>query len=210
MKEILLITNIKNKNNGLNNTYDPTCFDNKIHIRLRNFESSDVIAGFESKLTFTLEYFLALFIKSFPSYSVDFNIKDNNDATKQYIFSKYINEFKQSDAFKEIYNDLNTVVDFIDIDIKPLYSKKFQTTKVSQFGNILDIVDENLLTNNVRDFTNSFNKESIKSFILDDSVSLLITEVNEDNPNEKYLNKNARKIAREIKKGNGYQENKLW
>ena len=51
---------------------------------------------------------------------------------------------------------------------------------------------------------------SIKTFLLDDSISLFITEMSEENVNEKYLNKNARKLSKQILKDNGYQENKLW
>ena len=207
MKEVLLIKRIK-KDEVFNLRYDPTCFDHNIHIRLKKYSGNELVAGLEQKLIFVVEYFLIKFIKSFPSYSVDFNMKDESDATRKYIFSKYINEFKQSEVFNAIKNDLNVVVDFDDIVIKPLYSKKETFTKESQFGNILDVVDLDI--SSLDEFVSKVTQSaSIKAFLLDDSVSLLLSEV-EDNLNEKYINKNARKLSKEILKDNGYQENKLW
>ena len=202
MKEVLVIRRVKTQHNGCNLSYDPTCFDKNIHIRLKKYDGDELIAGFEQKLIFTIEHLLQKFIKTFPSYSVDFNIKDDSDATKNYIFSKYINEFKQTDQYKSIRDELYGLINFDDIVIKPVYSKKETITKESQFGNILDIVDIDL--NDLVEFNNS-----IRSFLLDDSISLLLTEV-EDNLNEKYLNRNARKLSKQILKDNGYQENKLW
>ena len=212
MKELLLVKSIKRQWDGMNLSYDPKCFDNNLHIRLKNFKVGDVIAGFESKLAFTLGYFLNLFIKTFPSASIDFAIPDNSEAIKQYIFSKYVNEFKQTPTFKALVTRLSTVIDFNDILIKPLYSKKAATTKMSQFGNVVNIIGDELLSNDLEKFTTELiNKTSIENFLLDDSISLLITEIEEDKDiKEKYLNKNARKIAKELKKDNGYQQNKLW
>lgn len=212
MKELLLVKNIRKQRDGLNLSYDPRCFDSNLHIRLKTFKMGDVIAGFEDKLAFTLGYFIPLFIKKFPSYSVDFNIKDESDSTKNYIFSKYINEFKQSELFKELINKLSSKIAFDDIIIKPVYSKKFETTKLNQFGNVLEVVDENILGSDLDKFTEELNHyKSIESFLLDDSTSLFLSEVDEsDVLNEKYLNRNARKIARDIKKNNGYKENTLW
>lgn len=210
MKEVLLIKRVKNQFDGFNLAYDPTCFDHNLHIRLKKYVGDELIAGFEQKLIFLVEYFLQKFMKSFSSYSVDFNIKDESDATKKYIFSKYINEFKQSNIYKQIVDDLSKIIDFEDIVIKSAYSKKESFTKESQFGNIQDILEKDSFNeSDIDSFCNRFNCSSVRSFLLDDSISLLLTEV-EDNLNEKYINKNARKIEREIKKGNNYQESKLW
>lgn len=209
MKEVLLISQIR-KDTSLQNNYDPTCFDKNIHIRLRNYKEDDVISGLEDKLSFVLSYFIQKFIKSFPSYSIDFNIKDDSEATKNYIFSKYINEFKQSNIYREIVSQLQTVIDFKDIVIKPLYSKKFTTTKVSQFGNLTEVIGDNFLGNNLSEFISLVRCESIKGFLNVNSLSLMITEYSEEDPNEKYISKNTRKIEKELKKSNGYHESKLW
>ena len=209
MKEVLLISQIRNDISPRNN-YDPTCFDKNIHIRLRNYKEDDVISGLEDKLSFVLSYFIQKFIKSFPSYSIDFNIKDDSEATKNYIFSKYINEFKQSDIYREIVSQLQTVIDFKDIVIKPLYSKKFTTTKVSQFGNLTEVIGDNFLGNTLSEFISLVRCESIKGFLSVNSLSLMITEYSEEDPNEKYISKNTRKIEKELKKSNGYHESKLW
>lgn len=209
MKEVLLISQIR-KDISPQNNYDPTCFDKNIHIRLRNYKEDDVISGLEDKLSFVLSYFIQKFIKSFPSYSIDFNIKDDSEATKNYIFSKYINEFKQSNIYREIVSQLQTVIDFKDIVIKPLYSKKFTTTKVSQFGNLTEVIGDNFLGNTLSEFISLFRCESIKSFLNVNSLSLMITEYSEEDPNEKYISKNTRKIEKELKKSNGYHESKLW
>ena len=42
MKEVLLISQIR-KDRSLQNSYDPTCFDKNIHIRLRNYKEDDII-----------------------------------------------------------------------------------------------------------------------------------------------------------------------
>lgn len=209
MKEVLLISQIR-KDISPQNNYDPTCFDKNIHIRLRNYKEDDVISGLEDKLSFVLSYFIQKFIKSFPSYSIDFNIKDDSEATKNYIFSKYINEFKQSDIYREIVSQLQTVIDFKDIVIKPLYSKKFTTTKVSQFGNLTEVIGDNFLGNTLSEFISLVRCESIKGFLSVNSLSLMITEYSEEDPNEKYISKNTRKIEKELKKSNGYHESKLW
>ena len=209
MKEVLLISQIR-KDRSLQNSYDPTCFDKNIHIRLRNYKEDDIISGLEDKLSFVLSYFIQKFIKSFPSYSIDFNIKDDSEATKNYIFSKYINEFKQSNIYKEIVSQLQTVIDFKDIVIKPLYSKKFTTTKVSQFGNLTEVIGDDFLGNNLSEFISLVRCESIKGFLNVNSLSLMITEYTEEDPNEKYISKNTRKIEKELKKSNGYHESKLW
>lgn len=209
MKEVLLISQVR-KDISSQNNYDPTCFDKNIHIRLRNYKEDDVISGLEDKLSFVLSYFIQKFIKSFPSYSIDFNIKDDSEATKNYIFSKYINEFKQSDIYREIVSQLQTVIDFKDIVIKPLYSKKFTTTKVSQFGNLTEVIGDNFLGNTLSEFISLVRCESIKSFLNVNSLSLMITEYSEEDPNEKYISKNTRKIEKELKKSNGYHESKLW
>ena len=202
MKEVLLISQIR-KDRSLQNSYDPTCFDKNIHIRLRNYKEDDIISGLEDKLSFVLSYFIQKFIKSFPSYSIDFNIKDDSEATKNYIFSKYINEFKQSNIYKEIVSQLQTVIDFKDIVIKPLYSKKFTTTKVSQFGNLTEVIGDDFLGNNLSEFISLVRCESIKGFLNVNSLSLMITEYPEEDPNEKYISKNTRKIEKELKKSNG-------
>lgn len=209
MKEVLLISQIR-KDISPQNNYDPTCFDKNIHIRLRNYKADDVISGLEDKLSFVLSYFIQKFIKSFPSYSIDFNIKDDSEATKNYIFSKYINEFKQSNIYREIVSQLQTVIDFKDIVIKPLYSKKFTTTKVSQFGNLTEVIGDDFLGNNLSEFISLVRCESIKGFLNVNSLSLMITEYSEEDPNEKYISKNTRKIEKELKKSNGYHESKLW
>lgn len=205
MAELLLVTRLKTQVNNVDFNYEPTCFDKNIHIRLKMYEEGDVISGLESKLTFLVEYFLQLFIKEFPSYKVDFKLKDNSESIKEYIFSKYINEFKQNSAvYKLLCSELGKLINFEQILIKPVYSKKITTTKMTQFGNILDVIDENVMTKL------PFNIYSITSFLLNDSLSLIISEDIADNPNEKYLNRSARKLEKQIKKANGYQENKLW
>ena len=205
MAELLLVTRLKTQANNVDFNYEPTCFDKNIHIRLKMYEEGDVISGLESKLTFLVEYFLQLFIKEFPSYKVDFKLKDDSESVKEYIFSKYINEFKQNSAvYKLLCSELGKLINFEQILIKPVYSKKITTTKMTQFGNILDVIDENVMTKL------PFNIYSITSFLLNDSLSLIISEDIADNPNEKYLNRSARKLEKQIKKANGYQENKLW
>lgn len=210
MKELLVVKRLKTFHNVNNFNYEPTCFDRNIHVRLRTYDEGDVISGLEAKLAFTLEYFLHLFIKSFPSYKVDFKVKDDSDSTKQYIFSKYINEFKQSDIYKQLCVELSKMINFEQILIKPVYSKKFVTTKMTQFGNILDIVDSDL-GKSLSDFVdNVMESGSINTFLLNDSISLVISEEVSDNPNEKYLNRSVRKLEKQLQKSNGYQENKLW
>lgn len=217
MKEIVLIERFFNSNNSDTSekslSFDPTCFDHNLHIRLKKYKSDDLIAGFEQKLTFVIEYYLNKFIRSFPQYTVDFsNSEDDNseavrNAFKNYIFSKYINEFKQSEEYIEIVRQLRKFIDFNDIVIKPVYSKKDTMTKKSQFGNILDYITEN---------ANPFVKlrnVNPANMIIDDSISYLITNVEmleSNNLNAKYLNKNVKKLSREFLKSNGYQENKLW
>ena len=218
MKEVLLIKRLKNGLDSRECSYDPTCFDHNIHIRLKTYKGDELIAGFEQKLIFVIEYFLHRFIRSFTTYTIDFKkLDDNSEATKKYIFLKYINEFKQSPAYLMIKKDLKNYIDFDDIVIKGTYSKKEISTKESQFGNIFDIIDENFITNNhdstvdVNIFLNKFDVSysNFANLLLDDSISLLFSEV-EDNLNEKYLNKNARKLAKDIASNGGFEESKLW
>lgn len=210
MKEVLFIKRTKKSNQDYKITFDPRCFDNNLHIRLKKYKGDELISGFEQKLIFTIEYLLANFIKRFPSYSVDFKVKDDSEEVKNYIFSKYVNEFKQSHEYKMLKKDLGTVIDFTDIVIRPLYSKKEIYTKESQFGNILDFAETNTSENSLTYFISKYTDvKTIKAFLLDDSISLLLTDVDE-NVNEKYIAKNARKLTREIKKANGYKESQLW
>lgn len=209
MYEILEINHLKKS--GTNTDIDPTCFDNNIHIRLKTFKEGDMINGLESKLILVVQFLLTRFIKNFPSYKIDFAVKDNSESTKKYIFSKYINEFKITDEYQALINALSVHICFTDILIKPVYSKKVILDKKSQLGNLFDLFEADYEETVFSDFIDTMIRDnSLKSFLFDNRKSLLLIEAKEDTSNKKYENKAVRKLEKELLKNNNFSEEKLW
>lgn len=211
MKELLLIKRINCKENKWD--YNPVCHDDKIHIRLKHFNSNKMIIGFEDKLTFLLVFLLKNYLKSLqgkPEYEVDMRIKGHSGD----IFSKYVGKFKSTDEFRILLEILsNKFIDCRDVRITEVYTRKSQLTLDDLFGHINStLVSNETNINNLSSFTKALDI-SLQDYLFNDDFILLISNFKFKNPNTKFENKVTRKVEKRLKnkiENTDLEENKLW
>ena len=168
-----------------------TCYDNKVHIRLRDFNSNQVIKGFEAKLTYLLAYILHFNLLSDKEYKTKNIIRILQDLSE----TEEVEKIKL--CIRKFTNDSN----FKGLKISKNYNK----------GNLIDLgeVDNNCFPvsssdNSIENFLSKLHINTLSEYLFNDSYKIVIKE-------EKQLkdNKFTRKQLKKLKNKNLDFE-KLW
>ena len=192
---------------------NPSCSDNKIHIRFSKFTEPETIVGFEGKLTYLITL---MFCKDFSYFGIE---RDDIKSTKldfKTVWEKYIPKFKESHSFKAILSAVQSKYPVKDILLAPMYLRDGYKNPWRQFGEIGDdcyvqVNRDGYLKGccSLTDFITSF-KVTLEEFLLNDSIYLRISEFSPKNVNKKFLNKELNKKNRTKKKLDKYFSESLW
>ena len=212
MKELLLLNRVSNQE--VQWEYSPVCYDEKIHIRLRNFNTNKMIMGFENKLNFLLVYLINNYLKSLEGkaeFKADIELTKQSNKYDEETFVKYIVKFKQTDEFKFLFNTVcNKYISCKDIRIAGLYSKKEHPNAWDSFGhispNLLPKTDTKGLTL-IANFTKVLGI-TLQQYLFNDNYILMISNYKFKNPNTKFENKLQKKIQKTL--NNNLKETTLW
>ena len=192
---------------------NPSCTDNKIHIRFSKYDEPEMIVGFEGKLTYLISL---MFCKEFSYFGIE---RDDIKSTKldfKTVWEKYIPKFKESASFKAILEAVQTKYPVKDILLAPMYLKDGYKNPWRQFGDIyegcyVESKREGYLKGccTLTDFCTMFNVK-LTDFLLNDSIYLRISEFTPKNVNKKFLNKELNKTNNSKKKLEKYITESLW
>ena len=170
---------IRDINENNNNYTDYTCFDKKIHVRLRDFNHKCSIYGFENKLAYLLTYLIH------TDYAIPLDDYEH--------LNKVLKNFGTTDQVMEIVSvianrTLNTKVKGIKI-LKNYNRQKtckpFGDVVLEAFPDTTDIIGKNAL--------NTFLKKlnvTLEEYLYNDGIYLILTDKNKvKNTNQKFNNK---------------------
>ena len=183
---------------------DPLCCDNKIHVRLRDFNKKHFyIQTLEDKLALCIGMRLASLIED-----SDLNL----DQVDDYIWTKYLNKLYSEEDFKQLIQKFSSYFpNFKGLVIMKKYQKKSPKNSILKvFGTIPTSIKLQLSS-----YLERLNLSWI-DFVLDDNI---IFEVNyqdkqvyvtakEDRLYSKYLNRTKKKLERLFWKN--VEEENLW
>ncbi len=195
MKEnssFIVCKDILSKDNvNYNYTYKDGCY----HTRLKYLSNQVVIRGFEDKLAFLTSLMFCLYS------SVPATIDYDSD------WKKVIREFKDSPEYRVIKDALNTTgIEFKDIKVLKPYQKNFEVKPYEfvnsyhylvrkMYSDLNSDYEEGREYNSYIDAVVSKNilNMSIRTFLFNDSVSVIITENKNKIDNSKFDRKHQRK-----------------
>lgn len=176
--------------NAKNTDFDDVsyiCSDKKIHIRFRDYNSEDIIVGFEKKLTYLLTYLL--------NYSYLPNV-----------FGKY-NERELMETFGRT-NDVLDIINTIrrHLPLEELKGFKLRTnykkSECKPFGDIstdvfpVEWVDKMAIKGDLQTFLSKL-KISLDDYLFNDNYMIIIRENKTINFNKKFINKANKKTNRQ-------------
>lgn len=164
------------------------CFDDKVHLRFRDFNSEMIISGFEKKLGYLLSYLMNY--SYLPSV---LNIYDKETLIETFLKSNDVINIYNSIS-KNIFNNK-----FKGIQLKLNYRKGpcegFGAVTSSCFPRrVVDGVEQ---VGNLSTFLSAFNI-SLDSYLFDDRYTVLIVENKSKNPNKKFINKEIKRQERAV------------
>lgn len=161
--------------------FNPVCSDKRIHIRFRDFDKPQVIAGFEKKLTYLLTYLM--------NFSPLLSLNDVWDT------KTILKAFQELSDVQAICNSLrlDKHLEFKEFKVRVNYNRKdvtkpFGKVSASVFPGIVDAARGSL------DGFLSQLHLSLIDYLFDDRYSILLHEVEKNNLNEKFINKALRKL----------------
>ena len=162
------------------------CSDNKIHIRLRNYEQKEVIHGFIDKLTYLITYLICGKWADMPAASPE----------------KIISNFTKLDAD---FNNIEHIVklslhedDFAGINIRKVYRKK-PISKDKLLGSFAEgtcpASKETTWARSLSNFLSAFNV-SLGDYLFNDAYEVVITDEVGEKPHcyQKFINKKENKV----------------
>lgn len=163
------------------------CFDDKIHLRFRDFKSEMIISGFEKKLTYLLSYLM-----NYSYLPKVLNIYNNETL---------IDTFLKSSDVTNIYNSIRKNIcnqKFKGIQLKANYKKgecaAFGAVNSNCFPRrIIDGVEQ---AGNLYTFLSAFNI-SLDNYLFDDRYKVIIMEDRGINPNIKFIKKQIKRQERD-------------
>lgn len=182
-----------NNSKELNKNLDKyICFDNKIHIRFKDFNAEEFIVGFEKKLTYLLSYLINYCYM--PTLIGDYTNKEILTS-----FLLYNDVLKIIDFFKK---DMESTVDFAGFLLKPNYKKHRE--KCKEFGETdikffpLQIKNNLIEAGNLNIFLKTFNINLYDYLFNDDYVIWLHDK--EFKVNKKFDMRKLKKTNRQLNK----------
>ena len=163
-----------------------TCHDNKIHIRFKDYNSPQIISGFEEKLTYLLSYLLhynfqpqVLMCKS-NEQIMNLFLKDNDVQEINLVIRDFTNDNKYKGLkLLKNYNKKDTVEFFgkTDINCFPVNKDGDGVTKIGS----LEL------------FLNNLGKISLVNYLFNDNYKIYIHKLKSEKTN-KFERKQLRKI----------------
>ena len=186
--------------NNFNSDKEPftnyLCWDNKIHIRFRDYNSNQTIKGFEGKLTYLLSYLM--------NYGYLPKVLEKNNFKE----CDLIKDFLNTKAIITLCNNIRLFAmedNFKGLKLSKNYKKD---TDVIYFGktdiNCFPINDGSLEIRkdiSLNSFLESFGNISLIEYLFNDAYSVVISEYKEDKKN-KFIKKEERKLLKETSKEN--------
>ena len=180
------------------NELNYVCSDNKIHIRFRDFDNEQVISGFERKLTYLLTYLMNY--SYLPSI-----IGKYDDKTLIKNFSKSLDVLQVTHAIDLYISDRKSK----GIKLKVNYKK----SKCLPFGSVnkdcfpLNMKDDVIEVGSLKAFLNKL-KINLDEYLFNDSYIIILRENKRKDVNNKFINKQAKKL--EKTKGFNLSLAELW
>lgn len=159
------------------------CFDNKIHVRFRDYNSEQVISGFEKKLSYLLTYLM--------NYSYLPKIVGKYDTEK--LIKGFLNSSDITTIISTINIHCNTSIK--GIKLKPNYNKK---KEYKAFGNLITnyfplvLVDDIIETGNLDSFLSTI-KLSLEEYLFNDKYLIVLNEFKVQDINKKFTNRMNKK-----------------
>lgn len=183
------------------NNIDFLCFDNKIHIRLRDYEREEVVSGFINKLTYLLTYLVNY------SWANKIVSAPNSNA----IISSFLSQ--NEDAELIIRTISNKIMDkkFKGISITTNYRR----TKCNPLGSISkDLLPKNTsgevsFSGDLSLFLNKLHI-SLADYLFNDGYELVLHKDSFKTPYTKFHKKAAKKVIKESKKEKEIEYVSLW
>lgn len=162
------------------------CFDNKVHVRFRDFNSEMLIVGFEKKLSYLLTYLM--------------NYSYLPKVIGVYDDKTLIDTFLKSSDVAAIYSSISNNScgkTFKGIRLKPNYRKN----DCQPFGKVdikcfpIKIVDGIIQTGDLNTFLSTL-KISLDEYLFNDSYMIILREDKKLDINKKFINRENKKQSR--------------
>ena len=162
------------------------CFDNKVHVRFRDFNSEMLVIGFEKKLSYLLTYLM--------------NYSYLPKVIGMYDNSTLIDTFLKSSDVAAIYASISNNTcgkTFKGIRLKPNYKKN----DCEPFGKVdvrcfpTKIVDGVLQIGDLHTFLSTL-KISLDEYLFNDSYVIILREDKKININKKFINRQNKKQSK--------------
>lgn len=163
------------------------CFDNKIHIRFKDYNSEEVIVGFEKKLTYLLTYLM--------NYSYLSTLVGN------YSDDEIINNFLTTKDVLEILDCIKLYINDIKIKGIKLNKNYNRKTNIKSFGDVnpecfpLYENDGIVRNGNLKLFLKTF-KITLNDYLFNDDYVILILKDKEINVNKKFIDRMNRRLSK--------------
>lgn len=161
------------------------CSDNKVHIRFRDYNSPQVIAGFEQKLTYLLTYLMNY------SYLQKTLLAVNcEDVIKGFLKSSDVHEIDSCIRAE------TTNIRYKGIKLRKKYSKHIYDDH--PYGNVeitcfpIHIEDSLIKTGDLNFFISAF-KISLRDYLFNDNYIIIIDDIKTSEMNRKFKNKMNKK-----------------
>lgn len=165
---------------------DFLCSDNKVHIRLRNYDHPEVISGFVDKLTYLITYLICGKWADMPAASPEKIISN---------FTKLDEDFQR---ITEIIRDLLHEEKFAGIHIQKVYRKK-PISKDKLLGSFepgtCPTSDDTTWARSLSNFLETLNI-SLGEFLFNDAYDIVLTDEAGEKQHryQKFINKKENKV----------------
>lgn len=184
-----------------------TCWDNKLHIRYRDFDRPEVISGFMDKLTYLITY-----VTNKKVLYETLNEADRDSHDFKAFWNKYVAKVYESNDFKTLVRAVKVSVPECEgIELSKNYRKNAYGEALLQFGSLkvgtypADENDRGSLEDILREIFHFayagkdvntyqfFTACELQQFLFDDRYTIELYEVDEvtsaNKANQKYINK---------------------
>jgi hypothetical protein len=174
------------KNPMAHNDLNYVCSDNRIHIRFRDFNKEQIIGGFEKKLTYLVTYLMNY--SYLPSIIGKY---DTKTLIKNFLKTDDIQHVISAIA---VYNGLHK---FKGLKLTANYRKK----ECLPFGDVdkdcfpLNSQDGIIAVGSLKEFLEKLRIDLIE-YLFNDSYFIILRENKEKAINNKFINKQAKKLER--------------
>ena len=175
------------------------CYDNKIHVRFKDYNSEEIIVGFEKKLTYLLTYIM--------------NYSYLPKVVGEYDENKIIYNFLKTNDVNEILNCIKNYIYDVkikDIKLRKNYNRK---DKIKPFGDVnpecFPLNENNgiLIGGDLKTFLRKF-KINLNDYLFNDSYIIIISKDREIDINKKFIDRMNRRLSKV--EASNYDVTELW